>query len=382
MKIRKSLTTIGKKAASAANYVSTTPLTQSPQAKTSKNIWSDAKNAVMGFFGKGAPLHGRASEIKNLVWDRERGNLFNGSYESTGELVLTLRDGVLNERTLQLLSALDDSETGELDPSSKGLQGGITNPGNALAHKQAKRQCDKLLELRKNLEKCGGSLRVENTSDGFGRMLKISINTRNKSAEEVKKEILMVFGALGIGSPDLAESLAKELVYDRDMKELNHSSEMSHAMRTQKSDSDTQKQEEKQVSEDTVCGGKQEKGSAAAGIDPQMFSLSGDSGISHATFPASGADHQAAQQAQFLESEEARITGRENSVGNAQSSTIDGPSINNAEEFRTAVEGLGGITCDDQHGNLSTSADTPLVTPATQQASRGNGGSQTRGGVR
>ncbi|MFV9838717.1 MAG: hypothetical protein AB8U44_01685 [Aaplasma endosymbiont of Hyalomma asiaticum] len=376
MKIGKRLTTIGKNAASAANYIATSPLTQSSQAKTSRNVWSDTKNAVLSLFGKGAPLHDRAAEIKNLVWDRERGNLVNGSYEKTGHLVLTLRDGVLSERALQMLSALDDSETGELDPSSKGLQGGFFNIGNVFAHRRAKKECDNLLELRKSLEKNGGSLKVEQTADGFGRMLQIRINTRNKSTDEVAKEIMGIFGALGIGSPDLAESLAKELIHERDMNDMNYSREMSHRRAVS-----PETQKEQPVNEDVVQGSAAPEQDCANDTDPKMFSLSGDYALHRTASSVSGADHQAAQQAQFLESEEGRIASRENSSV-PQQLRGESPSISNAEEFLNAAEGLGGVTFAEHSSSVSASTDAPLVTPAAQQATPRSSGSQTRGGVR
>ena len=378
MKTGKKLTTLGKKTALTANYIATAPLTQSPKAKTSRNIWSDAKNAVLGLFGKGAPLHDRAAEIKNLVWDKERGNLLNRSYATTGHLVMTLRDGVLSERTLQLLSALDDSETGELDPASKGLQGGISNIGNVLEHKRAEKERSKLLELRKSLEKSGGGLKVEQTADGFGRMLQVRINTRNKSVDEVAQEIMTVFGVLGIGSPDLAESLAKELVHERDMNDLNASKEMSHR---HMKNSENQKKEQHVNGEDVVQGSMSEQ-DCANDIDPRMFSLSGDHGLRSSASSAYGADHQAAQQAQFLENEETRVASVENSSV-PQQLRGESPNISNAEEFRSAVEGLGGVTVAERGSSVSASTDAPLVTPATQQAAtpRSNG-SQTRGGVR
>ncbi|MDB1135096.1 hypothetical protein [Candidatus Anaplasma sp. TIGMIC] len=351
----------------------TLPLTQSSVAKTQRNIWGATKHFAADLVGKGAPLYDRAAGIRNLSWDRMRGTLVNPNYENDGRLVLSLRDGVVSEESLQLLEALDNSEIGKLDPSSKGLQGGLGDIGLAFTHMQANNQCKTLVELRRSLEMNSGGLAVERSPDGFSRMLKITIDTNNKTVEDIQKEIENVFGALGIGSPDLAKSLAEELIHARDtgMETSNLVSQTyknpsktptSGPVAEQGSGRDVASGAERTASDrgashDTdvveLASGASRDSAVMNDCVAESFSMSG--GVSPVS-PDTGVDH-ITRQTQFLE-ESDRIAG--SSMPQQSGSSL------NMDTIIDAAAGLEDMSHDQSP--RGTTQESPYATPVSQAA--------------
>ncbi|QLL66866.1 type IV secretion system effector Ats1 [Anaplasma phagocytophilum str. Norway variant1] len=366
MLIRRILTTSRNVAARIVSGL-TAPATENTSARTSRNLLGTTGNFFNGLMGKGKPFYHRASEMQNLPWDKERGTKISSHYAQTGQLVLQIGDGRVSEGALQMLEALDNSDVGELDPSSKGLNPGM-DIGARMDHNRAKNECEALLDLRKKLEETGGKISVERTGDGFTRMLVIKIDTKNKSEEEVEKEVQLVLGTLGVGSKILAKSIAKELMHQAKTKDMNALAPVSHTPPAQsKSDSDIPENSEKSASADDKNRSQtpdQEENSprdttrrnSTPNGEERIFSLSGDASPRR---PSSGAGtDQAVQQAHFLRDSEDRVHG---------SSGVTNQGQDMQEAVLSAARGLSDVSHDDS----TQTQGNPTVTPLVSAQNRG-----------
>lgn len=357
---------------------STTPGTENPEAQTTRSIWGSFKNLIMSLLGKGKPFYDASRSLRNTPWERRRGNDFSRTYESDGRMTLTLRDGVLSETALQMLSAIDASSTSELDPSSAGI-GKFPDVGKMVQHNSDKELCDKLLKLRQHMEAQGGSMEVIPSSDGFGRVLKITIDPRNKTVEEVKKEIESIFSTLGVGGPQMAESIAKELVRvrdaDRSAQDAGMSSTACHVPRQESRRTTSQelgmnstqpeqtqttgRANAEQTPGSGITAGIVSEGDFVAPADARNFSLSGYS----RAVPSSGDINVSDLQSQYLSGSSCSVTSPEHGV--AQQPGISMGAL------RDAASGLEGVSSgpDIDHANP---LPAPTVSSPAAQASKGS----------
>lgn len=363
----------------------TEPGTENPEAQTSRSQASRLQNWFMKLFGKDKPHYDAARNLRNTPWEKKRGNDYSKSYDADGRLSLTLHDGVLREQTLQMLAALDASETKELDPSSSGI-GKFQHLGKMTQHSTDKAMCDQLLGLRERLRADGGSLEVVPSSDGFGRVLKITIDPRNKTVEEIQKEITDVFSTLGVGSPQMAESIAKELVRTRDSQKTTPTAGMSSSVPGPRHDAHTTVTQdlsmtgtpehstrnpapsvpEPQVSSSRDFSAATSADSSAPGIDPARFSLSGNAG---AVPSQTGRDYSAMQGQYLSSSTHNGHAPDEPTRGGPYAPAIDVAALSSAAEGMDIVTGVSNV-------NIASPIAAPAVTNPEATASQAKGTSR------
>ncbi|QJC27686.1 type IV secretion system effector Ats1 [Anaplasma platys] len=356
------------------------PGTENPEAQTDRSQWGWFKNAIMGLFGKDKPFYDAARSLRNTSWERKRGNDYNKTYDSDGRLSLTLRDGILSERALQMLAALDASDTKELDPSSAGI-GKLPDISNMMQHKSDKEMCDKLTDLRKRLQANGGALEVIPSSDGFSRVLKITIDPRNKTVEQIQKEVEDIFSVLGIGGPQMAESIAKELVRNRDSQRSSQDAGMSstHVGRGQsQACSRTVDQElgmsstpdrpaRSDTTSDPVTSSRRDSASMSSdpSIESASFSLSGGT----MAVPSSPGSNHSVLQGRYLSSSAQSLEQGSSTAG------LQDPAHLCTQTLQEAAAGLAVVS-----GVSSVDIASPVAAPSVSSPEAST--SQTKGTIR
>ncbi|MGN7678972.1 MAG: hypothetical protein ACTJLL_04430 [Anaplasma sp.] len=200
----------------------TTPLKTNENAASARSVGRNIGNVFGKIRGKGSPYAEEYDQILNSPKERKRGNDISPSYARDGRLVVRMGSQMFSEGALEMLDAADTSPEGKIDPSSKGFYNGFSRisgfdferwKDNKDAHAGYKKLCD----LRAELKSSGGTIAVERTQDGFGRMLKVSLNVQGKTEKEIQAEVEKVFNCLGMkGNTLLAGSIAKALIRERD----------------------------------------------------------------------------------------------------------------------------------------------------------------------
>ncbi|MCU7612135.1 AM410 family tick-upregulated protein [Anaplasma capra] len=212
-----------KKGVSIAADAFTTPPTKSEYALTTRNTWQNIKDLFNRIKGgdEWSPFKARVGRIENTPSERKRGNDVSASYGIDGRLVIKVADYAFNGEALKILDAVDSSEDKKLDPHSSAFRldfssDTIIDVKKILNNKKAMKGYDNLMALRAELEKCGGEISVERSQDGFSRVLKVTLDTANKTEKEIQHEIELVLECAGLRNKKLAQSLAKEMAYKRD----------------------------------------------------------------------------------------------------------------------------------------------------------------------
>ncbi|KAA8473098.1 AM410 family tick-upregulated protein [Anaplasma marginale] len=222
-KASEALKKAGVGAATAADFATTPPKTNK-HASTTRNTWQNIKNLVsrVRSSDEWSPFKSRVGRIQNTPSERARGNDVSASYGQSGKLTLTIANYVFNDDALKILDAVDSSEEKRLDPKSSAL--GVNFSSDTLIdvkgmmkNQGAMKGYEKLVALREHLAKFGGEISVARTRDGFERTLKVTLDTENKTVDQIQKEIESVLECVGIKNRTLAHSLAKEMAYKRDM---------------------------------------------------------------------------------------------------------------------------------------------------------------------
>ncbi|ASI47557.1 hypothetical protein AOV_01360 [Anaplasma ovis str. Haibei] len=223
-KASEALKKAGVGAAATAEFVTTPPKTNKYAATTS-NTWQNIKNLVskVRSSDEWSPFKSRVGKIRNTPSERARGNDVSASYGQSGKLTLTIANYVFNDDALKILDAVDSSNKKQLDPNSAALRvnfssGTLIDVNGLMKNREAMQGYEKLLTLREHLAQAGGEISVVRTRDGFERVLKVTLDTENKTVEQIQKEVETVFECIGMKNSTLANSIAREMVFKRDME--------------------------------------------------------------------------------------------------------------------------------------------------------------------
>ncbi|ACZ49412.1 hypothetical protein ACIS_00889 [Anaplasma centrale str. Israel] len=233
-KTSEALKKVGVGAATVVDAVTTPPKTNK-HAATTKNTWQNIKDLV-GKVKSGdewSPFKERVGRVRNTPSERARGNDISASYGASGKLTLTVANYVFNDDALRILDAVDSSDKKQLDPNSAALRINFSSDTlidvkALLNNKEAMKGYEKLVGLREKLAELGGTISVNRSNDGFGRVLKVTLDTENKTEAQIQKEIEAVFECIGIKNSTLAKSFAKEMVHKRTLESSEAGKQVSN----------------------------------------------------------------------------------------------------------------------------------------------------------
>ncbi|MGN7661808.1 MAG: hypothetical protein ACTJLK_04265 [Anaplasma sp.] len=362
--------------------VATTPLKANKNAISTRNVGRSISNAISKVRGKGAPYAKEYDQILNSPKERRRGNDISPSYARDGKLVVRMGNQMFSDGALEMLDAADTSPEGKIDPNSAGFYNDFSRitgfdfkrwKDNKDAHDGYK----KLLDLRAELGSLGGAIAVERTQDGFGRMLKVTLNVQGKTEQEIQAEVEKVFRCLEMkGNTLLAGSIAKALVQERGKSHKGQEQRVSGKLGTPESPdeksaanvsgevplTDWEPAQESSLQDSGVdspglgvdssgvfetendvahCSGVAGSGSQVEEIPVEFFSLSAPTGHATSQFASGWNGSSAAErQTDFLHSLE---SGNKKSQGNEVTQSGN-PQQNIDLDVQAASLGLDGVT--------------------------------------